>query len=431
MDPYGELYRNFRWDVPEFFNFGTAIDALAAEPDQTALLWEDHEGNRARLTFADIREQSNRIANVLVGLGVRRGDRVIVALGRVTLWQAAYVGTLKAGAIVVPCGTALGEKDIVERAHHTGASAIIATVKNAELIGDLRNRCSTLRHYLITGSPRPGWQGLHASMLKASPDFTPVRARAADSAICCYSCGTTSAPKAILHSHAYTWCLRHLASQWLDVRPGELHWTTFETDEAEAAYGSLFGPWMNSAPIFMYGGPVDPQKELALLARYPIATLCASPTEYLIMLERDSGGGLRALRHCTSAGEPLDGETFAAWRDRFGLRIHEGYGQAETALAVANLPGMEVRPGSMGRPFPGYDVRILDAEGREASDGETGELAIRVRPERPPPLFLHYWKDAEKSAAAFHGDHYFTGDRASRDADGYLWFAGRGDAPAK
>jgi medium-chain acyl-CoA synthetase len=258
-----------------------------------------------------------------------------------------------------------------------------------------------------------------------------VRTRATDSAICSYTCGTTGAPKAILHCHAYTCCLRYTASHWLDVRPGELHWTTFETDEAEAAYGSLFGPWMNGAAIFMYGGPIDPRRELELLARYPIATLCASPTEYLIMLERYSGGGLRALRHCTSAGEKLDGETFDDWNDRFGLKIHEGYGQTETAIAIANLPGMGIKTGSMGRAFPGYDVRVLDAEGREASDGETGEIAIRVSPERPPPLFLHYWKDAEMTAAALHGDYYFTGDRASRDADGYFWFASRSDAPAK
>jgi acyl-coenzyme A synthetase/AMP-(fatty) acid ligase len=419
-------YRDFHWEVPEHFNFGATIDAFGAESGRPAILCEDHDGNRVRLCFADIREQSNRIANVLTGLGVRPGDPLIVALPRITLWQAAYVGALKAGAIVIPCSSTLRDKDLIYRANHSGAVAIIAAVESADLVSDLRSQCPALKHYLIAGSSRSGWLGLRASMATASARFSPVRTRASDPAICLYTSGTAHEPKAVLHSHAYTWCHRYTGSHWLDVRPGELHWGTTDTGRAKAGYGVLFGPWMNGVATFMYNGALEPQKQLELLRRYQIATLCATPTEYLRLMQEDlASHKLPALRHCTASGEALNSEIIGVWRDCFGLTIHDGYGQAETTIVVANVPGMEVKAGSMGRPFLGHDVRVLGAEGREAGDGETGEIAIRINPERPPSLMLEYWKNPAENAAAFRGDYYFTGDLASRDSDGYLWFAGR------
>lgn len=419
-------YRDFHWEVPEHFNFGATIDAFGAEPGRPAILCEDQDGNRVRLCFTDIREQSNRIANVLTGLGVRPGDPVIVALPRITLWQAAYVGALKAGAIVIPCSSTLRDKDLIYRANHSGAVAIIAAVESADLVSDLRSQCPALKHYLIAGSSRSGWLGLRASMATASARFSPVRTRASDPAICLYTSGTAHEPKAVLHSHAYTWCHRYTGSHWLDVRPGELHWGTTDTGRAKAGYGVLFGPWMNGVATFMYNGALEPQKQLELLRRYRIATLCATPTEYLRLMQEDlASHKLPALRHCTASGEALDSEIIGVWRDCFGLTIHDGYGQAETTIVVANVPGMEVKAGSMGRPFLGHDVRVLGAEGREAGDGETGEIAIRINPERPPTLMLEYWKNPAVNAAAFRGDYYVTGDLASRDSDGYLWFADR------
>jgi acyl-coenzyme A synthetase/AMP-(fatty) acid ligase len=428
MIDYENLYRDFRWEVPEHFNFGAAIDAFGAEPGRLAILYEDQDGNRARLCFADIREQSNRIANVLAALGIKPGDPVMIALPRITLWQAAYVGALKAGAIVIPCGAALREKDLVYRANHSEAAAIIAAVENADLISDLRSQCPALKRYLIAGSPRSGWLGLRDSMAKALARFSPVRTRADDPAICLYTSGSTQEPKAVLHSHAYTWCHRYTGSHWLDVRPGELHWATADMGWAKAGYGVLFGPWINGVPVFMYKGRLEPQKQLELLSRYSIATFCALPTEYRMLAKEDlERYQLPALRHCTATGEALNPEIITTWRDRLGLTIHDGYGQAETALVAANMPGTEVRPGSMGRPFLGHDVRVLGGEDREAGVGEIGEVAIRINPERPPSLFMEYRKNPEENATAFRGDYYFTGDLASRDRDGYLWFAGRAD----
>jgi acyl-coenzyme A synthetase/AMP-(fatty) acid ligase len=428
MDTYDQLRRDFHWDTPLQFNFGTAVDAFAADPNRVALLWEDQSGNRARLTFADIRDQSNRVANVLTALGIRRGDPVMIVLPRITLWQSVYIGALKMGAIVVPCVSMLREKDLVYRANHSGARAIIAGIESAELVGDLRRQCPSLKHYLLAGASRSGWSSIQEAMLQAAPDFRPLNTRGDEPAICYYTSGTTKEPKAVLHGHAYTWAHQFTGSLWLGLKPGDRHWTTSDTGWAKAAYGVLFGPWMNGITTFMYNGRFEPKRQLELMSRYRITTFCAPPTEYRMLVKEDLvNHPLPALRHCAGAGEPLNPEVIEIWRQHYNMQIHDGYGQTETALVAANLPGMAIRPGSMGRPFPGIDVSILDENLHEVATGEVGQVAVRVKPDKPPSIMLEYWKNPDENAAVFQGDFYLTGDNAYRDADGYLWFVGRAD----
>jgi acyl-coenzyme A synthetase/AMP-(fatty) acid ligase len=404
------------------------IDTFAADRNRVALLWEDQDGNRSRLTFANIRDQSNRIANVLTALGVKRGDPVMIVLPRITLWQSVYIGALKAGAIVVPCVSMLREKDLVFRANHSGARAIIAGSESVDLIGDLRTQCPTLKHYLLAGAARTGWTSIQESMQAASRDFRPLVTSGDEPAICYYTSGTTKEPKAVLHGHAYTWAHQFTGSLWLGLQPDDRHWTTSDTGWAKAAYGVLFGPWMNGVTTFMYNGRFEPKKQLDLLRRYRITSFCAPPTEYRMLVKEDLAQvQLPALRHCAGAGEPLNPEVIEIWRQHFKLLIHDGYGQTETALVAANLPGMAIRPGSMGRPFPGIEVSLVDENLREVASGDVGQIAVRVKPDKPPPIMLEYWKNPEENAAAFQGDFYLTGDNAYRDADGYLWFVGRAD----
>ena len=427
-DDYERLYREFKWNTPARFNFGAAIDAFASDPGRVALLWEDQAGNRARLTFADLREQSNRVANLLTALGIRRGDAVMIVLPRITLWQCVYIGALKAGAMVVPCVSMLREKDLEYRANHSGARAIIAGFDSVDLVGDLRSQCPTLKHYLLAGASRSGWTSIQEAMQAASPDYQAADTRGDEPAICYYTSGTTKEPKAVLHGHAYTWAHQFTGSAWLGLKPGDRHWTTADTGWAKAAYGVLFGPWMNGVTTFMYNGRFDPAKQFELLRRYRITTFCAPPTEYRMLVKEDlANQALPALRHCAGAGEPLNPEVIEVWRQHFNLRIHDGYGQTETALVAANLPGTPIKPGSMGRPFLGLDVRVLDEELNEVATGETGQIAVRVKPAKPPSIMLEYWKNPEENAAVFRGDYYLTGDNAYRDADGYLWFVGRAD----
>jgi len=427
-DAYDQLRRDFRWNTPAKFNFGATIDTFATDPNRVALLWEDRAGNRARITFADIRVQSNRIANMLTALGIKRGDPVMIVLPRITIWQSIYIGALKAGAIVVPCVSMLREKDLAYRANHSGACAIIAGLESVDMVGDLRSQCPTIRHYLLVGAARSGWASIQEAMNEASPDYKPVDTRGDDPAICYYTSGTTKEPKAVLHGHAYTWAHQYTGSVWLGLKAGDCHWTTADTGWAKAAYGVLFGPWMNGITTFMYNGRFEPKKQFELLRRYRITSFCAPPTEYRMLVKEDlAKESLPALRLCAGAGEPLNPEVIEVWRQHFNLLIHDGYGQTETALVAANLPGGTIRPGSMGRPFLGLDVRVVDEHLNEVGTGAVGQIAVRVKPEKPPSIMLEYWKNPDENDAVFQGAFYLTGDNAYRDADGYLWFVGRAD----
>jgi len=429
--------------VPERFNFGRdVVDHLAADRGRVALHWEDERGVALRYTFWDFQAWSNRIANLLAAHGVGRGDAVLVMLPRLPQWHAAIVAGLKLGALVIPCTAALRPKDVEYRATHSGARAIVTTREGAAVAEEVRARCPQLVVRVAFagvpfgleatlgeasgGAPLPdGWLDGDRELARQSQDFAPADTAAEEPALCFYTSGTTKDPKAVLHSHAYTYCQRYTARFWLDARPDGLHWTTSDTGWAKAAYGVLFGPWGLGAPTLMYNGRFDPARELELLERYRVTTFCAPPTEYRLLVKQDlSCFDLSKLRHCTGAGEPLNPEVIRIWHERTGLWIHDGYGQTESILLVGNLPGMEVRPGAMGKPFPGHDVAVVDESGAVLPVGEVGEIVVR---NRPPCLLLEYWKNREETEFVFRDGLYWTGDRGYQDEDGYLWFVGRAD----
>ena len=422
---YQDLVARFRWEMPAEFNFGALVDAWATDRSRVALYWEDETGRSARHTFWDVKQASNRVANALAGLGVRRGDAVMVMLPRLPLWQAAIIGGLKLGAIVIPCTVSLRAKDIRYRAAHSGARAIVTTVEQVPEVETAVADLPTPPLRLALGGAPGGWHDLEETLARASTGGVPARTRVDEPALCFYTSGTTKEPKAVLHTHGYTFAHRYTGEYWLDLQRTDLHWTTSDTGWAKAAYGVLFGPWMNGVPVFMYQGRFDPERELDLLERHEVSVFCAPPTEYRLLVKQDlRRRRLPRLRHCAGAGEPLNPEVIHAWNDVFGLMIHDGYGQTETTLLAANLPGQPIRPGSMGKPFPGHELCVIGEDDRELVPGEVGELALRGA---PPSLFREYWKSPEETAACRRGEWYLTGDRGRRDEDGYLWFVGRAD----
>ncbi len=423
---YEDRVTQFRWSIPEEFNFAwDVIDAYAEDRSRLALVWESEAGEEARYTFWDFAEKSRRFANVLLGLGIRRGDSVMILLPRIPEWQIAFLGALRIGALVIPCTTQLRAKDIVYRANHSEARAIVTIAENRGLIESVRRECPSLRALIAVGEAPQGWTGFHDAMRGARRSLERVRTRSADPAICFYTSGTTKDPKAVLHSHAYTLAHRLTGEAWLDVRRTDLHWTTSDTGWAKAAWSVLFGPWNLGVPVFMYDGRFEPKKELQLLDKYQITTFCAPPTEYRLLVKEDLGRyDVSKLRHCVGAGEPLNPEVIEQWKKAYGLTIHDGYGQTETIILVGNFAGLPVRAGSMGKPAPGHDVRVIDESGEEAPVGEVGEIALRGR---TPSLFLEYWKNPAESSACWRGEYYLTGDRAYRDEQGYFWFVGRAD----
>jgi len=428
---YRQTCGDFRLDVPERFNFGRdVVDRFARDPERPALWWRNAAGRERRLRFDDVRRASNRVARWLTGLGVGPGDAVILMLPRVPEWHIVSVGALKVGAVLIPSSTLLRPKDIAYRATHSGAVAIVAWGDARAACDAVRAELGSVKHYVEWRSedsrPAEGWIDLDEALAETSDaDGAGHPTRADDPALVYYTSGTTGPPKAVLHTHGYTFAHRATASIWHGLRDGERIWTTSDTGWAKAAYGVIFGPWSVGAEVVLYDGRFDPRAELALLHDFAPHVFCAPPTEFRLLVKEDLHGfAVPNLRECVSAGEPLNPEVIRAWKDATGLVIRDGYGQTESILLVGNFPDVPVRPGSMGLPLPGQEVDVIGDDGEPMAAGEVGEIAVRGR---PPGLFRGYWKDAAASERCRRGEWYLTGDRAYRDPDGYFWFVGRAD----
>jgi acetyl-CoA synthetase/medium-chain acyl-CoA synthetase len=429
LDDWKRRRDAFRWETPDPWNFGThVVDRFAAEPGRPALLWRDAHGAERRLTYADVASASNRFAHLLRSLGVACGDPVVVMLPKIPEWQIALIGALKAGCLVIPSSVILRSKDIEYRVNHSGSVALITTHEQISAVDGVRDELPTLRHCIaLAAQEAPGWLDFESALAEQPDDASAQQpTRASDAALVYYTSGTTGPPKAVLHSHAYTWSQRYTAEFWLGLRGDDRLWTTSDTGWAKAAYSVVFGPWSVGAEVFMYAGRFEPRRELELLEEIEPQVFCAPPTEYRLLVKDEKLASLSVprLRECVSAGEPLNPEVIRAWHERTGLTIRDGYGQTESILLIGNFPGYPVRPGSMGLPMPGHELDVIDESGQRLPPGEIGDVALRGD---PPSLFREYWKDSAATRRTRRGDWYVTGDRATRDEDGYFWFVGRAD----
>jgi acetyl-CoA synthetase/medium-chain acyl-CoA synthetase len=433
MTDYEHERRTCRVAVPERFNFAIDVVDRRAEddPGKLAMLWIGPDGETRRLGFGYFREASNRCANVLRGLGIGKGDGVLVVMPRLPEWHVVLLGLMKLGAVPMPGTTLLTAKDVAYRVRSAGVKMAITTPESAETIERARADCPTLERLCLVGGTRPGWDSFDAAMRMASAAIDLEKTRSDDPLMVYFTSGTTAGPKMVLHTQA-SYGLAHwlTGKYWLDLRPTDLHWNLSDTGWAKAAYSNLFGPWHMGAALLIADdrGRFEAKRCLSLLEAHEVTTFCAPPTAYRMMVLEDLRRfALPRLRHCVGAGEPLNPEVIDAWKKGTGLTIYDGYGQTETVLLVANYRCLPVKPGSMGKPMPGFDVAVIDDEGRETAPGVEGDIAVRVRPERPVGLFREYWKNPEATRHCVRGDWYVTGDRAVRDGDGYLWFVGRAD----
>jgi acetyl-CoA synthetase len=422
---------SYRVEVPERFNAVLDIvDSWAAEdPDALAVLSVDGAGEVVvAQSAAALARASREAARVLLDLGVGKGDHVFVMLPRIPEWYAALLGAMRIGAIPMPAPNLLTAKDIAYRFEQTGARAAITDETGAEkadaAVPELETR-------LCVGGTRGGWLSWEERCQAVGDGVTPDDPTHRDDPLLLYfTSGTVAYPKMVQQPHSYA--LGHIGTArfWQDLRPGDLHWTVTDTGWAKAAWGGLFGQMHERAAILNVAlGRPDPDTIFDILARHQVTSFCAPPTLYRRLIHADlSQYDLSALRHCTSAGEPLNPEVIREWQQATGgLTIYDGYGQTETTCLVANYRTMPVRPGSMGRPVPGYDVTVVDDDGQPVRSGEVGNVVVRCEPERPVGLFPGYHNDPSATARAFRGPFYFTGDKAAMDEDGYFWFEGRDD----
>jgi acyl-coenzyme A synthetase/AMP-(fatty) acid ligase len=392
------------------FNFARDV-VDAADPAALALRFVAAAGGVRDLSFGEIAESAARWAALLRAHGVVQGDRILVLVGKTPDWHPLMVGALKAGAVAIPCSEMLRAKDLDFRVRHSGARLLLADAHCRAEVEAMTEACSVV--YLD-------------EVKLPEPDATTADTAGDDPAFILYTSGTTKDPKGVVHTHRYTWAKRAQAERWVDARPGETVWCTAGTGWAKSIWNVLLGPWSCRAAAILHEGAFDPAERFQLLEELKPDILCQAPTEYRLMAKLDGIGryDLSKTRHMVSAGEPLNPEVIRAFESAFGRTIHDGYGQTENTLIVGNFPGAEIRPGSMGKPAPGYDVRVIDFDGEESAAGDEGDIALRGD---APALFAGYWRQPDETAAVYRGEWYVTGDRAFRDEDGYLWFTGRAD----
>ncbi len=418
---YATAYRDFRWPDPAHFNW--ALDWFDAElasgdgADRPALTIVG-EG-AASLSFAELSERSNRVANGLRALGVKRGDRVLLMLGNVVpLWET-MLAAMKLGAVVIPAATLLTPVDLADRFERGGARHVITssadTAKFDEFTQDLTR--------IAVGAAPPGWHR-YDDLLKAPAAFAPDGVTNADDPLLLYfTSGTTAKPKLVLHSHR-SYPIGHLTTMFvLGLLPGDVHLNVSSPGWAKHAWSCFFAPWNAGAAVFICNQPRFNAKGLLdAVAANGVTSLCAPPTVWRMLIQEDLKSVTHKLREVLAAGEPLNPEVIDQVQAAWGLTIRDFYGQTETAAQIGNSPGQMVTPGSMGRPLPGYRIRLVDTDDKDA---EEGQVAIALD-DRPAGLMRGYQQE-DGTIAALTGAVYHTGDVASRDADGYLTYVGRAD----
>jgi len=433
-DKYDELYNSFKWEIPKYYNFGfDVVDKWAEDRTKLALISIDRSGKRDRYhTFRDLSVESNRYANALRRIGVKKGDRVLIVLQSIPEWYIALIGMFKLGVVPMPGTVLLTSKDVEYRVNRAEACMILTDMDHADIVEGIKKKCPTLKHLMLIDGKRKGWLNYLEEMDKSLYDLSPEdvgKTLSDDPMLIYFTSGTTGNPKMVLHTHKYPLGHEVTAKFAQSLTDKDLHWTVSETGWAKAAWGKLFGQMIVGAAVIQWETPgrFDADGLLCAMKRYGVTSFCAPPTVYRLLIQMDLSKYNLKLRHSMSAGEPLNPEVIRVWKDTFGLEIYDFFGQTETVCVLSNYPFMPIRYGSVGKPTPGHDVRIVDDDGNEMDPDEEGNIAIYLGDERPPGLFKEYWKDKEIMKKAFRNNYYYTGDQGYKDKDGYFWFVGRDD----
>lgn len=438
FESYEDFKANYRVNVPEYFNFGfDIVDAWAEqEKEKKALVWCDDHGSEKIFTFTDIKRMSNRAANFLRSIGIKKGDAVMMILRRRWEYWICATAIHKLGAILIPGSLQLTKKDIVYRANAAEIKAIICLHDDfvIEQVEEAQPLTDCLKHKILLGEKREGWLNYEECMESGSDVFAPPegaeRTRWDDPMLVFFTSGTTGMPKMVQHNCAYP--LGHIvtAKYWQRVQENKLHMTVSDSGWAKFSWGKIYGQWICGAVVFAYDmDKFVPLRLLETITKYQVTTFCAPPTMFRFMLQEDlSQFDLSCIKHCCTAGEPLNPEVYNRWLEWTGLHLCEGFGQTEATVLLANFQWFTPKIGSMGKPSPLYDICLMNNDGEPADDGEEGKIVIRGVRENPPPgLLMGYYKNPELTQKALGGDWYDTGDVAWRDEDGHYWFVGRDD----
>ncbi|SFR43704.1 acyl-CoA synthetase [Halogeometricum limi] len=438
---YDDAVGEFEWDIPDDYTLPSVVASHAdAFGDRVALRFRDDDGGREERTYADLRDDMNRFANALESMGVEKGDRVMHLVPRHPDVFAVQLGALKRGALLVPSSAMLKPKDIAYRANDCEATTVVAHDSLVEMVDDVREETPFENFVCLGGSPE-GWESFESLVDGRETTHEGPELGASDPMSINYTSGTTGQPKPVMHRHRWMRCFELVnAPYWWGVTadgvvpPGEsdepadladeLLWATTGTGWAKWFWSPVGVGLTTGATQLLYDGEFDPETFLSIMADEGVTRLCAVPTQYRMFSQVDLSAYDIDLRAALSAGEPLNREPIEEIESAFGVTPRDGYGQTETVALVTNYPGVEVKPGSMGKPTPGLGTTIIDDDENELEAGEIGEIAVPVD---CPGIFDGYYERDDLDRETFFGEFYRTGDLASRDEDGFFFFEGRAD----
>ncbi|HEX7219655.1 MAG TPA: AMP-binding protein [Burkholderiales bacterium] len=436
QDRYEELYKSFRWEVPARYNMARACCGnWAGDRTRFALYWEDESGATAAYSFWDIQQAANRLSNALAALGVARGDRVAIILPQRPETAIAYMAVFQMGAIALPLSHLFGPDALEYRMEHAEASiAIVEPATVANLLA-VRDRLTHLRHVIAVDTAEAGLHQWKKLLEKASSRFSPVDTAADEPALIIYTSGTTGPPKGALKAHRTLIgnVPGFVHSHDFFPRPGDMFWSPADWAWTGGLMDALLPAWMFGMPILGYRGRFDAERAYYLLDKYGVRNSFLFPTALKLMMKAFPEPRKKFsinLRSVMSAGESVGVTVFEWAKQELGVTINEMFGQTEINYVVGNCQSAwPAKPGSIGRPYPGHRVAVIDEEGVEKKPGELGEVAIHrsFNGQADPVFFLEYWKNPQATKDKFIGDWGCTGDQAKRDEDGYLWYQGRSD----
>jgi acetyl-CoA synthetase len=415
-------YQGFRWPRLEHFNWALDyFDAMAEGNERPALWIVEEDGRESKRSFAELSARSNRVANWLRRHGVRRGERILVMLGNeVPLWET-MLAAFKLGAVVIPATTLLSPDDLVDRVERGQVRHVVIGAAHTDKFEHLADDVGRIA---VGGAPA-GWLAFEDAAAESDRFTADGTTHVDDPLLLYFTSGTTSKPKLVLHTHQ-SYPVGHLSTMyWIGLQPDDRHLNISSPGWAKHAWSCFFAPWNAGACVFLYNySRFNATALLDVLVKYEVTTLCAPPTVWRMLIQQDLAAVKTHLRELIGAGEPLNPEVIEQVKKAWGITIRDGFGQTETTAQIGNPPGQPIKPGSMGRPLPGYTVALLDADGQPASEGE---VALVLGEHRPLGLMAGYAGDAEKTAEVTRDGHYRTGDVARIDSEGYITYVGRAD----
>jgi acetyl-CoA synthetase len=434
---YEDFTANFKFNIPENFNFAfDVVDEIARQtPEKVAMVWCNDNGEEAVFTFSQMKKYSDQAANFFVSAGIRKGDPVMLILKRRYEFWFCILALHKIGAIAIPATHLLSTKDIVYRNNAADIKMIVCVAEPEVIqhVEEAEGKSPTLKLKALIGADRENWLNFNSGMEKSSVDFArpegALANRNTDTMLLYFTSGTTGMPKMVNHNFIYP--LGHIltAKYWQNVQNNGLHFTVADTGWAKSAWGKIYGQWFSGSAVMTYDfDKFVPKNMMEIIEKYQVTTFCAPPTIYRFLIKEDlTKYNLSALKYCVVAGEPLNPEVYRQFLEVTGIKLMEGYGQTECTVALATYPWMEPKPGSMGKPSPGYQVDLVDEDGNSCEVGEEGQIVIYTDQAAPIGMFNGYYRDEKLTQKVWQNNIYYTGDMAWRDEDGYYWFVGRAD----